>query len=188
MKHREHLEHTKEIKNKSIFLQIDKDTDKLIKIYSVLPSQYTRSNILKCCKKELKTTQGFKWLYLEDYKELKYKEDIEKILNFINSKDNTNILNSNVKEFRANTILKKQIVDKRVTDLIYYVITSCNLSETFICNSIDMEYKEFKKKFNNDTFTVDDKIKISEFLQDYFVATGKIDIKELYRDELNNID
>ena len=166
MEHIEHREHLKDIKNKSIFLQIDKDTDKLIKIHSVLPSKYTRSNILRCCKKELKTTQGFKWLYLEDYKELKYRDDREIVLNYINSTDNTNILNSNVKEFRANTILKKQIVDKRVTDLIYYVMTSCNLSETFICNSIDMEYKEFKKKFNNDIFTVDDKIKISEFLQD----------------------
>ena len=76
--------------------------------------------------------------------------------------------------------IRKYIQDKDVNLLIKNSIAFFGISELFICNSIDMNYQEFKKKYYHDNWSKQDKINISNFIQDYFIGSCKIDIEKLY--------
>lgn len=76
--------------------------------------------------------------------------------------------------------LRKYIQDKDVNLLIRNSISFFGISDLFICNSVNMSYLEFNKKYYNDSWSIQDKINISNFMQDYFIGCNKIDIEKLY--------
>lgn len=76
--------------------------------------------------------------------------------------------------------IRKYIQDKDINLLIKNSIAFFGISDLFICNSVDMSYKDFNKKYYNDSWSIQDKINISNFLQDYFIGSCKIDIEKLY--------
>ena len=59
-------------------VQLDKDTNKLIKIWSsAMEAQregvFDHGHIIKCCKGKAKTHKGYIWMYYEDYIKLNEK-------------------------------------------------------------------------------------------------------------------
>lgn len=77
--------------------------------------------------------------------------------------------------------IRKYIKDKDINLLIRNSISFFGISDLFICNSVNMSYQEFNKKYFNDCWSIQDKINISNFIQDYFIGCNKINIEELYK-------
>ena len=76
--------------------------------------------------------------------------------------------------------LRKYINEMQINLLIDYSIKQLALSDIFIANSLNMPYKDFKKAYNCNNWSIEESIKVAEFLQNYFIAINKTDVRKLY--------
>ena len=88
----------------------------------------------------------------------------------------------------GNNLLRKYIKEKNIHKIINYCESIKGLPLYYICNEIGLKYSYVLQALYNNNLTIEETIKLIEYIQNYYVADKfKLDIKEIYKEDINSI-